>query len=277
MERDQLRRLLEKVSRGKLGVVEALEQMRHAPIDDLCYAQVDLNRAVRRGFPEVIFGQGKTPEQVRGIADRLAEAGQSVLVTRVDRPVFEALVEGHPRAEFHEEARAVVIRQGRRRKGRPGVTVFSAGTADQPVAEEAAVTAEALGNQVERIYDVGVAGLHRLLRRRKVLDGTRVAIVVAGMDGALPAVVAGLGDCPVIGVPTSAGGYGAGGQGPAALLTMLNACASGVTVVNIDNGFGAGYAAAMINRGPGRGSRALTTPTMARKRKSASGRAKTPR
>jgi NCAIR mutase (PurE)-related protein len=247
MDRETLQALLRKVRSGKVEVDEAVERMRHDHAEALEYATLDLHRALRRGFPEVVYGPGKTPEQVSGIVDRIHAAGQTVLVTRVGPEVHEAVAARHPRAEYHGQARAVVLRAGRRRKGRPGIAVVSAGTSDIPVAEEAALTAELMGNRVERIYDVGVAGLHRLFKHRETLATAHVLIVVAGMEGALPSVVAGLTDCPVIGVPTSTG-YGAGAKGEAALLAMLQSCAGGLTVVNIDNGFGAGYAAAMINR-----------------------------
>jgi hypothetical protein len=230
-----------------MSVEEALEQMRAEPIADLGFANLDLHRAVRRGFPEVVFGAGKTTEQLVAIVNRLHAAGQTVLVTRVGPEAYEAVREHHPRTEYHPEARALVLRSGRRRPGRAGVVVMTAGTSDIGVAEEAAVTAEVMGNKVKRIYDVGVAGIHRLMAHRETLQRAKVVVVAAGMEGALPSVVTGLTDCPVIGVPTSTG-YGEGGQGRAALLAMLNSCAGGLTVVNIDNGFGAGYAAALINR-----------------------------
>jgi NCAIR mutase (PurE)-related protein len=194
-----------------------------------------------------VFGEGKTADEIVGIIDRLHRAEQTVLVTRVTPEAFRAVSERFPRARYHERARALVLDRRRRRAARPGVVVMTAGTSDIGVAEEAAITAEVMGNRVQRIYDVGVAGIHRLIAHKQALLGARVIVVVAGMEGALPSVVAGLTDCPVIGVPTSTG-YGAGGGGQAALLAMLNSCASGVTVVNIDNGFGAGYAAALVNR-----------------------------
>jgi NCAIR mutase (PurE)-related protein len=224
-----------------------LERLRGLPVDDLGFAKVDLHRALRRGFPEVVYGEGKSLEQIVRIVGSLREAGQTVLVTRVGPEVHEAVAKEQPRAEYHETARALVVRSGRRRPGRSGVVVVTAGTSDLPAGEEAALTAELMGNRVQRIHDVGVAGIHRLAPHRETLLKARVIVVVAGMEGALPSVIAGLTDCPVIGVPTSTG-YGAGGEGEAALLAMLNSCASGLTVVNIDNGFGAGYAAALINR-----------------------------
>jgi NCAIR mutase (PurE)-related protein len=247
MDRDRMKKLLNAVRTKKIGVAEAMDQLRGMPLDDLGFAKVDLHRAVRRGFPEVVYGEGKTIEEIVAIVGRLMRAKQTVLVTRVDADVYEAVARIAPEAEFHERARAVVVRTGRRKPGRVGVVVIAAGTADLPAAEEAALTAELMGNRVERIHDVGVAGIHRLTPHRETLLKARVIIVVAGMEGALPSVIAGLTDCPVIGVPTSTG-YGAGGEGEAALLAMLNSCAAGLTVVNIDNGFGAGYAASLINR-----------------------------
>jgi NCAIR mutase (PurE)-related protein len=247
MDRRALKKLLQQVRAGQIGVERALDQLRIWPVDDLGFARVDTHRAVRTGFPEVVYGPGKTAEQIVGIVGSLGRAGQTVLVTRVGPEVFEVVRQAEPRAEYHETARAVVVRHGRRRAGRPGVVVVTAGTADLPVGEEAALTAELMGQAVVRVHDVGVAGIHRLFGHRQTLSEARVIVVVAGMEGALPSVVAGLVDCPIIGVPTSTG-YGAGAGGQAALLAMLNSCAAGLTVVNIDNGFGAGFAAAMINR-----------------------------
>jgi len=248
MEREALKRLLRRVREGKTTVAEAMERLRHGPVTDLGFAAVDLHRALRRGFPEAIYGTGKTVEQIETIMRSLNAAGQTVLVTRVGPEVHRALVTAFPRLEHHAAARAVVLPAGRRRPGRPGIVVMSAGTSDLPVAEEAALTATVMGHEVRRVYDVGVAGLHRLMAHRETMMSARVIVVVAGMEGALPSVVAGLVDCPVIGVPTSTG-YGTGAGGWAALLAMLNSCASGVAVVNIDNGFGAGCLAALINRG----------------------------
>lgn len=247
MEREQIRRLLEQVRSRRLGVAEALERLRLAPLERLRFATLDLERARRRGFPEVVYGPGKTAEQLTEIVRGLRRAGQTVLITRVGPEIHATVQREEPRAEYHAEARAVVVRSGRRTKGRPGVVVVSAGTSDMPVAEEAALTAELMGNRVVRIRDVGLAGLHRLLTHRRTLLQARVLVVVAGMEGALPSLIAGLTDSPVIGVPTSTG-YGAGPRGEAALLAMLNSCAGGLTVVNIDNGFGAGFAAALINK-----------------------------
>jgi hypothetical protein len=247
MERDNLKRLLERVRAGRLGVGQALERLRRDPVERLGFATLDSHRALRRGMPEVVYGPGKTTRQIVEIVARLVEVGQTVLVTRVGPEAHEAVRKVAPRAEYHEIPRALVVRRRRAAKPRPGVVVVTAGTADLPVAEEAALVAELMGNRVTRIRDVGAAGLHRLTEHLETLHGARVIVVVAGMDGVLPTVIAGLTDCPVVGVPTNTG-YGAGGRGEAALLTMLNSCAGGLTVVNIDNGFGAGLAAGLINR-----------------------------
>jgi NCAIR mutase (PurE)-related protein len=233
-----------------------MERLRHLPVEDLGFAKLDVHRAIRKGFPEVVYGRGKTIEQIVAIVDRLERGHRAVLVTRVGPEVHEAVREKHPHAEYHPMARALALRTGRRRKGRPGVLVVTAGTSDIPVAEEAVLTAELMGNAVRTIYDIGVAGLHRLLSQRRAFAKANVIVAVAGMEGALPSVVGGLVDCPVIGVPTSTG-YGAGAEGEAALLAMLNSCSPGVVVTNIDNGFGAGYVAALINRSS---SRRATSP-----------------
>jgi NCAIR mutase (PurE)-related protein len=247
VERERIKALLERLRAGELTVDEALDDLRLVPLTHLGFATVDLHRAMRCGFPEVIFGAGKTTEEIVEIARQLRHAGQAVLVTRTDREVHQALVKLDSAAEYHPLARAVTIRDPKSGEGRPGVTVLTGGTSDRSVAEEAIVTAEIMGHEVRKIFDVGVAGLHRLLEHREALIQSRVIVAVAGMEGALASVVTGLTDCPVIGVPTSTG-YGAGPKGEAALLAMLNSCAAGLTVVNIDNGFGAGYAAALINR-----------------------------
>lgn len=246
MDQDKLRRLLQRVRNGRLPVDRALRELRGQTLAELGYATVDLQRALRTGFPEVVFGPGKTPEQIAGIVARLRDAGQTVLVTRVGPEAAEVVSEVAPEARYHEQARAVVVRRGRPGRGKPGVLVITAGTSDLPVAAEAALTAEVMGSRVERVDDVGVAGVHRLLEHREQLLQANVIVAVAGMEGALPSVIAGLTDCPVIGVPTDVG-YGIGGDGEAALLAMLNSCASGLTVVNVNNGFGAGYTAALIN------------------------------
>jgi NCAIR mutase (PurE)-related protein len=239
-------KLLEKFRAGGIGRDEVLRAFQAAPVADLGFAQVDTHRALRKNFPEVIFGAGKTPSQVVKIAAKLLEREQRILVTRITEQHARALRSKFKSAVHHEMARCVTIEKQSRPK-RPGtIAVVCAGTSDLPVAEEAAVTAEIMGNHVERVADVGVAGLHRLLSRLHVLQRANVIIVVAGMEGALPSVVAGLVANPVIAVPTSIG-YGASFGGLAALLGMLNSCGSGVVVVNIDNGFGAGYAASQIN------------------------------
>jgi hypothetical protein len=238
--------LLEKFRAGGVGRDKVLQAFQAAPVADIGFAQVDTHRALRKGFPEVIFGAGKTPEQVLKIAAKLLDHDQNVLATRVAPEHARVLRKKFKRAVYHELARCVTIEKKPLPK-RPGtIAVACAGTSDLPVAEEAAVTAEIMGNRVERVCDVGVAGVHRLLNRIETLRSANVVIVVAGMEGALPSVVAGLVSKPVIAVPTSIG-YGASFGGLAALLGMLNSCGSGVTVVNIDNGFGAGYAAAQIN------------------------------
>ncbi len=247
MDQGRLRKLLRDVRSGKLGVDRALETMQLERIAELEHSTLDLDRALRRGFPEVVFGQGKTPDQIIEIVQRMNKAGQSVLVTRVAADAVATVTQALHRAEYNPLARTLFARVGKSRKKKPGIVVVTAGTSDQNVGEEAVVTAEAMGNKVIRIRDVGVAGLNRLLAHKETLVKAKVLVVVAGMEGALPSVVAGLTACPVIGVPTSTG-YGAGGEGEAALLAMLNSCATGLTVVNIDNGFGAGYAAALINR-----------------------------
>jgi len=222
-----------------------LAAMREQPYEDLGFAKIDHHRSIRQGFPEVILGLGKSPDQVAAIAAQIVARGNSLLVTRAEHLAWEAVKSAVPSAEYHSLARCITVR-GECTPGKGTIVLCSAGTSDQPVAEEAGVTAEILGNTVERIYDVGVAGIHRLLAQRDRLDAARVVIVVAGMEGALPSVVAGMVGVPVIAVPTSIG-YGASFGGVAALLGMLNSCANGVSVVNIDNGYGAGCIASMIN------------------------------
>ncbi len=232
---------------GRVGIDQAVERLRMLPYEDLGFARVDHQRYLRRGFPEVIYCPGKTVEQIEAIVDCLAASGGTVLATRAEQAVFDAVKAKHPRAEYHRQARALVIRSESEPEPVGCVAVVSAGTADLPVAEEAALTAELIGSRVERLFDVGVAGIHRLFDNWDKLSRARVIVVVAGMEGALASVVGGLATCPVIAVPTSVG-YGAHFGGLAPLLTMLNSCASGVAVVNIDNGYGAGYMAALINR-----------------------------
>ena len=247
MNADSIRKLFEQVRKGTLLPDEAVERLRHLPFEDLGFAKVDHHRRLRVGMPEVVFGQGKTPAQMAEIFTRLAKHGGNVLATRATEEQFAAIKKKLRRAEYRELARAIVLQQDRKKYGKGVVAVVSAGTSDIPVAEEAVVTAEIMGNDVEHLYDVGVAGIHRLLANRASLTRARVVIVCAGMEGALPSVVGGLVGVPVIAVPTSVG-YGAAFKGVAALLGMMNSCASNVSVVNIDNGFGAGYVAALINR-----------------------------
>ena len=256
MDAKELKRLLEKVKAGGVPVAEALEKLRGLPYDDMGCAKLDLHRAIRTGFPEVVFCQGKTPEQSLEIVKALSRHHHKVLATRVAPAVAARITGAVEGCTYHETARLLVVERpakGTARKASPAgrrgkyIMVLCAGTADLPVAEEAALTAEAMGNRVERAYDVGVAGLHRLLDQREKLFKANVLIVVAGMEGALPSVVGGMVTCPVIAVPTSVG-YGASFGGLAALLAMLNSCAAGIAVMNIDNGFGAGYFAHLVNR-----------------------------
>lgn len=247
MDSASLRRLFDQVRKRRISPDDAVDRLRHLPFEDLGFAKVDHHRALRQSMPEVIFSQGKTPNQVAGIFTRLAEHGGNVLATRADESQFAAVQSSVAKAEYRPLARAIVLKRDRKRYGKGVIAVVSAGTSDIPVAEEAVVTAELMGNEVQHIYDVGVAGIHRLLAHRSALSKARVIIVCAGMEGALPSVVGGLVGVPVIAVPTSVG-YGAAFHGLAALLGMMNSCASNVSVVNIDNGFGAGYVAALINR-----------------------------
>lgn len=247
MNAESIRKLLAQVRAGELSPDDAVEQLRHLPFEDLGFAKVDHHRALRVGIPEVVFGERKTPAQVAAIFKRLAKHGTNVLATRATKEQFLAVKKAVRGAKYESAARTIALRRDHKPYGQGVIAVVSAGTSDIPVAEEAVVTAELMGNQVERIYDVGVAGIHRLLAHRKVISRARVVIVCAGMEGALPSVVGGLIGVPVIAVPTSVG-YGAAFQGIAALLGMMNSCASNVSVVNIDNGFGAGYVASLINR-----------------------------
>jgi pyridinium-3,5-biscarboxylic acid mononucleotide synthase len=246
---ESIRKLFEQVRRGKLAPDQAVERLRHFPFEDLGFAKVDHHRTLRAGMPEVILGQRKTPAHLAQIFASLAKRGGNILATRADEKQFTAVKKKVRAAEYRELARAIVLLRDGRKYGKGMIAVVSAGTSDIPVAEEAVVTAEVMGNDVEHFYDVGVAGIHRLLANREALTRARVVIVCAGMEGALPSVVGGLIGVPVIAVPTSVG-YGASFQGLAALLGMLNSCASNVSVVNIDNGFGAGYVASLINRLP---------------------------
>lgn len=250
MDIDELKKILARVKSGDVPIEEAIERLRALPYDDLGCAKLDMHRAIRTGFPEVVFCQGKTAEQCVEIVQRLARHHKTVLATRVAPDIaarIAAVVKG---CSYHETARLLVVdRQPRAKKPKRGkfVMVLCAGTADIPVAEEAAVTAEAMGSRVERSYDVGVAGLHRLLDQKEKILKANVLIVIAGMEGALPSVVGGMVSCPVIAVPTSVG-YGASFGGLSALLAMLNSCAAGVAVMNIDNGFGAGYFAHLVDK-----------------------------
>ena len=247
MDKQEITALLERVAAGTTTVEEAVLQLKTAPIRELGnYAKVDLHRGLRQGVPEVVYGAGKAPEQILGIARALREAGQeTVLVTRMEKEAAE-LVGAELPLRYDPRSRTGVVGELPAPTGKGTVVVATGGTSDIPVAEEAAVTAEALGNRVLRLYDVGVSGIHRLLSHMDEIMSARVIVAVAGMEGALPSVIGGLADCPVIAVPTSVG-YGASLGGVAALLSMLNSCASGVAVVNIDNGFGAGFMASVIN------------------------------
>lgn len=247
MGEKELKSLLDSVREGRTTPDEALAQLRSLPFEDLGFAKVDHHRKLRVGIPEIIFGPGKDPEHIGSIFAKLAERGNNVLATRVSAAQFAAIKSRTPKVEYHKASQATVLRQKDEILGKGTIVVVSAGTSDIPVAEEAVVTAELMGNKVEKIYDVGVAGIHRLLAQKDALMSARVLIVCAGMEGALPSVVGGLVGVPVIAVPTSVG-YGAAFGGIAALLGMVNSCASNVTVVNIDNGFGAAYVASLINR-----------------------------
>ena len=247
MDANRLKTLLEQVRTGEVTPDAALDQIKTLPFEDLGFAKVDHHRSLRMGVPEVIFGPGKSPEHFVEIFDRLAGRGNSVLATRVSQEQVAQAIARFPQAEHNPAARTLVLRQSSEKLGKGTIGIISAGTSDIPVAEEAAVTAEVMGNDVSRLFDVGVAGLHRLLSHNEVLRQARVLVVCAGMEGALPSVVGGLVDVPVIAVPTSVG-YGAAFGGIAALLGMINSCASNVSVVNIDNGFGAAYVASLINR-----------------------------
>ena len=247
MDSNQLHRLLERVRDHEITIDAALESLRHLPFEDIGYAKVDHHRALRHGMPEVILGKGKTADQVAGIASALLAQSANLLVTRATEEMASRVAELAPETEFFPASGIVRVWRDRTIRGKGKIAAICAGTSDLPVLEEAHLTAETMGNQVEVICDVGVAGLHRILDQRERLMHARVANVCAGMEGALPSVVGGLVSCPVIAVPTSVG-YGASFQGLAALLGMLNSCASNVTVVNIDNGFGAAYVATLINR-----------------------------
>jgi len=249
MDERDVRKFLAEVRSGKLTLDTAVERLRGLPYEDLGFAKIDHHRALRQGYPEVIFARGKTAKQVSEIAQGMlrAKASHNILITRADKKIFAGVRKIARTAKFYPLSRAIAIRRTRVTSGKGLILVVTAGTSDIPVAEEAVVTAETMGNRVEAVYDVGVAGLHRLLEHRKKLSEARVIVCVAGMEGALPSVVAGLVAIPVIAVPTSTG-YGSSFGGLTALLGMLNSCASNVSVVNIDNGFGAGCVASVINR-----------------------------
>ncbi|MBP7864338.1 MAG: nickel pincer cofactor biosynthesis protein LarB [Acidobacteria bacterium] len=247
MDATDLRKLLESVAGGGTDVEAALDRLRHLPFEDIGCARVDHHRSLRNGFPEVIFGRGKSAEQVEAIAGRILDRSANLLVTHAGPGVYERLTARFTGLEYHPDSRCITRQTDFTDYGEGVVLVITAGTADIPVAEEARLTAKIMGNRVDFVTDVGVAGIHRLLDVRDKIFGARAIVAVAGMEGALPSVVGGLASCPVIAVPTSVG-YGASFGGVAALLGMLNSCASNVVVVNIDNGFGAGYTAALINR-----------------------------
>lgn len=256
MNKDELKKFLEEVKNDEISVDDAVEQLKELPYSEVeDYAKIDNHRALRNGYPEVIFCEGKTLDHINGIILKMIEMGENnILATRASKEVYESVKAITDKAEYYELARIIIIRRQEIDKTPSKILVCTGGTADIPVAEEAAVTAEVLGNEVDRLFDVGVAGLHRLLSKIDIITSANVIICVAGMEGALASVVGGLVDVPVIAVPTSVG-YGASFGGVAALLSMLNSCASGTSVVNIDNGFGAGYLASMINQLNGNGER----------------------
>jgi len=247
MDARDVEKLLEEVKGGKLEIDEALNRLRILPYEDLGFARIDTHRTLRKGFPEVVLCQGKTHGQIRKIVDAIVAKGGDLLTTRASKEVYQAIKEDHPEAVYYEEARMIAIGIKPKRLSKGTILIVTGGTSDIPVAEEAAVTAQSMGNRVEKLYDVGVAGIHRLFGDKAKLLGANVIICVAGMEGALPSVIGGLVSKPVIAVPTSCG-YGASFKGLSALLGMLNSCAPGVAVVNIDNGFGAGYVAGLINQ-----------------------------
>lgn len=247
MNKEELQELLKAVSSGKIEVDKAVDMLEELPYSDIGIASIDNHREIRVGYPEVIYCEGKTPEQIIKIMKVMKKKGNNILGTRVSKEAYGKIKNEFPEIEYNELARTIVCRYKESEKSEDYIAVVTAGTSDLPVAEEAAVTAEILGNRVERVVDVGVAGIHRLFGKMDIIRGAKVIIVVAGMEGALASVVGGLVDKPIIAVPTSVG-YGANFGGLSALLTMLNSCASGITVVNIDNGFGAAYSASIINK-----------------------------
>lgn len=248
MDKTLLLKILESVARGRVSAEDGAEKLQHMAYEDITYAHVDHHRSLRKGFPEVIFGEGKTADQISGIMEKMMDQENIVLVTRTDQQKADVVLSRFPQAVYHADARMIVMELNPvALTGRGLILIISAGTSDIPVAQEAYLTASAMGNRVDTLFDVGVAGIHRLLNHKTLIDQAAVLIVVAGMEGALPSVVAGMVDRPVIAVPTSVG-YGVNLGGVTALFAMLNSCSSNVAVVNIDNGFGAGYMAAMINR-----------------------------
>jgi len=246
MDREKIKKLLEKVRTGKIGIDDALRALRSFPYEDLGDAKIDTHRDLRRGFPEVILCQGKSIDQIRRIVESLSPAAKFIMATKADKAVFKTIRKIRKDAIYYETAKIVLVGKKRKKKSTKTILVVTAGTSDVPIAEEAAVTAEIMGNAVDRVYDVGVAGVHRLFDNREQLFNANVIVVVAGMEGALASIIGGLVDSPVISVPTSVG-YGASFEGLAALLSMLNCCSPGSVTVNIDNGFGAGYFASLVN------------------------------
>jgi NCAIR mutase (PurE)-related protein len=248
MDRNKIQELLERVRSGKAGVDEAMLALRTLPYEDIGFAVTDSHRSLRTGYPEAVYCKGKTIDQITAIVEKLSQSHRTIIATRATEEIYEAVKRIRPDAALRKEARLILIGESQTVRSANTILVITAGTSDIPVAEEAAVTAESMGNRVERLFDVGVAGIHRLFDRVEMLFAANVIIVVAGMDGALPSIIGGLVDKPVIAVPTSVG-YGASFEGLSALLAMLNTCSPGVVTVNIDNGFGAGFFAGMINQG----------------------------
>ena len=247
MNIEVMKKLLEGLRNGEMSVEQVMEKLKHMPFQELGHTQLDTHRELRKGYPEVIYCQGKTVSQVKDIVDRMVDGGNNVLGTRASKEMADSIASDHPEVKYHEPSKTITLKQHEYDTPSTYISIVSAGTSDMPVADEAAITAEFYNNKVERFYDIGVAGIHRLQGNIEKIAAARVIIVVAGMEGALPSVVGGLVDKPVIAVPTSVG-YGAAFGGITALLGMLTSCASGISVVNIDNGFGAGYLASMINK-----------------------------
>jgi pyridinium-3,5-biscarboxylic acid mononucleotide synthase len=247
MSEAELKKILEEVKKGKTDIAEAVKKFKDFSYTDIGFAKIDHHRELRTGYPEIIFGSGKTPDQLKCIVELMLKKGNNVLATRCSKEQFDGIKKICKEAKYHEVARIISVKQKAEHETKSYIAIVTAGTSDIGIAEEAAVTAEFFGNKVKRIYDVGVAGIHRLFKRLDDIRGAKVCVVIAGMEGALPSVVGGLVDKPVIAVPTSIG-YGANFDGLSALLGMLTSCANGISVVNIDNGFGAGYMASMINK-----------------------------